>query len=176
MAYLYAYGPGEEHPTPRPGDFVLTRGSGLFSKLIRIGQMVRIHGRDVKYTTINHAALVIDTKGNVIEANGKTVARAHISQWKETDYVYVKVNADEHDRLQAVEFALAQEGDTYSWVGIVSIALTMLTGAKLNFSMDDQWFCSELVAEALERTGKIFPRKTSHIAPADLAKIYGAVL
>ena len=46
----------------------------------------------------------------------------------------------------------------------------MLTGSKLAFFIDGRFVCSGLVARALERTGRIFDRDPSHIAPADLAK------
>jgi hypothetical protein len=57
----------------------------------------------------------------------------------------------------------------------VSIALSLLTGAKLSFGFNGQLICSGLVARALERTTAIFEDEPSHIMPAQLAKLYGAV-
>ena len=60
----------------------------------------------------------------------------------------------------------------YNNLATVSIGLSMLTGSKLAFYIDGRFVCSGLVARALERTGRIFDRDPSHIAPADLAKYY----
>jgi hypothetical protein len=81
-----------------------------------------------------------------------------------------------------VAFAEASVGDPYGWLTIVSIGLTLVTGAKFNFNVDGQQICSGLVSRAEERTGVIFEdsasagpkdlREPSHIMPADLAKYY----
>lgn len=62
------FAPGEEVVSPTPADFILTRGDAWTSKLIRFGQGLRFHGSDQKYTYWNHAALVINTQGDIIEA------------------------------------------------------------------------------------------------------------
>ena len=61
-----SYGPGEEISDPRPGDFILTHGSAWTSKMIRIGQSLRIHGGDRKYTWWNHAAIFVGSDGAII--------------------------------------------------------------------------------------------------------------
>jgi len=81
-----------------------------------------------------------------------------------------------------VAFGEASVGDPYGWPTIVSIGLTLVTGAKFNFNVDGQQICSGLVARAEERTGVIFAdsqsngpkdlREPSHIMPADLAMYY----
>jgi hypothetical protein len=60
----------------------------------------------------------------------------------------------------------------YGYMTIVSIALSPITGGKLNIGYDGQMICSGLMARALERTTAIFNRTPSHIMPADLAKFF----
>src|SRR3712207_1619607 len=43
-----SYGPGKDPVRFMPGDFILTHGDALVSKLIRFGQGIRIHGKDRK--------------------------------------------------------------------------------------------------------------------------------
>lgn len=166
------FSPGEEVLNPQPGDFILTRGNAWTSKLIQFGQMLRFHGNDKKYTRWNHAAIVINTQGDIIEALGSGVKKRHISVYKPKDYYYVRINAMPHDRDQAVNFALYALGEPYGWSTIVSIAISLITGLKFSFGFDGEQICSGLIARAMERTSAIFNRSPSHITPADLAKYY----
>jgi hypothetical protein len=44
------FGKGEAVARPRRGDFILTRNNSWTDKLIHIGQKLRYHGQDSKYT------------------------------------------------------------------------------------------------------------------------------
>src|ERR1700690_2153740 len=81
-----------------PGDFILTHGNTFFSYLIRFGQGLRFHGADRKYTWWSHAAMIISSDGNLIEALGPGVEQRNISRYKETDYHLIHLGslADEH--------------------------------------------------------------------------------
>lgn len=166
------FGPGEALVDPRPGDFVLTHGSALISKIIRFGQRLRIHGDDREYTHWNHAALIVDEQGTVIEALGKGITRRSLSDYDPTEYQVVRIDAAKEDRAQAVAFAESCVGQPYAWFTIVSISLSLLTGGKFAFGFEGQHICSGLVARSLERTSAIFNRMPTHIMPADLAKYY----
>ena len=158
-----------------PGDFVLTHQERPFSKLIRFGQRLRIHGADRKYTHWSHAALVVSENGDLIEANKPGVIRTHVRDYKHVEYKVVHVKATPDDRRQAVEFA-QWALDTHCKIGraiFVSIGLSILTGGKFSFFVDGTTVCSGLVARAQERAGAIFNRAPTHIMPADLAKYYG---
>jgi len=160
----------------QPGDFILTHGSSFISRLIRFGQAIRFHGPDRKYIWWNHAAVVASKDGDLIEALNAGVIRTRISRYKETEYHLVQLEgslADQHDRDQAVKFAERSLKQKYGYLTVISIALSLLTGAKFAFGYDGQSICSGLVARALERTNKIFDRTPSHIMPADLAKSFG---
>ena len=148
--------PGKEVVNPAPADFILTRGDAWTSKLIRFGQALRFHGSDRKYTYWNHAALVINTQGDIIEALGAGVKKRHISKYKPEDYCYVRVRASEEDRKQAVYFANCALEESYGWITIASITVSLITGLKFSFGFDGQQICSGLVARAMERTWAIF--------------------
>lgn len=158
-----------------PGDFIVTHGDALVSKLIRFGQRLRIHGDDVRFTWANHAALVVSPDGDLIEALGRGVTRSPASKYWPRELHLIRTGASEADRDEAVAFAewcLANR-QRYGWATIASIAVTLLVGGKLTFAVDGTEICSGLVARAQERTGVVFSRDPSHIMPAELAKYYG---
>lgn len=158
-----------------PGDFILAHGHSFISGLIRFGEALRIHGADRTYAYWNHAALIATAEGGLIEAAGRGVRRAKLSDYTQTDYQLVRIQAAEADRQEVVAFAewALQSRPRYGWPTIVSIALSVLTGCKLAFFVDGEFICSGLVARAMERTTAIFNLDPVHITPADLAKYYG---
>lgn len=159
-----------------PGDFILTHRDGPFSRLIRFGQRLRIHGDDRVYTHWSHAALVVSEDGDLIEANRPGVIRSHVDEYRGVDYVVVHTRASADDRRQVVEFAewCLRQRHRLGRSVFVSIGLNLATGGKFSFFVDGTTVCSGLVARAQERAGAIFNRSPSHIMPADLAKYYGA--
>ena len=167
-------GPGTAAGSFDRGDFVLVAGTHFNSGVIRLGQRLRIHGSDRQYVKWTHAALIVDRDGGLIEAVGAGVRRWHLDRYRDDDYVVVRIQTSEEDRDEVVRFAewALENGCRYSRLQTVSMALSMLTGSKLTFFIDGQFVCSGLVARALERTGSIFDRDSSHIAPADLAKYF----
>lgn len=166
------YGPGEEVADPQPGDFILTHNVIWSAKLVQFGQKLRYHGADSKYTRWNHTALIVDNQGSIIEALGRGISQTHISDYKPAEYYVVHIDATDADRQEAVAFARACLGESYGWLTLVSIALSLLTGAKFSFGFDGQQICSGLVARSLERTNAIFLPEPSHIMPAFLAQYF----
>jgi hypothetical protein len=166
------FGRGESTSDPRPGDFILLHTSNWSSNLIHFGQKLRYHGKDSKYTLWNHAALIINTDGDIIEALNSGVRKSNLLKYKEVAYHLVRIKANREDRQEAVHFAYYALGEKYGKLTIVSIAISFITGLKFSFGFDGQQICSGLVARALERTTAIFTSEPSHITPADLAKYY----
>lgn len=166
--------PGDTATTWVPGDFILTHGDSFFSKLIRFGERLRIHGADRRYAWFNHAALVAGSDGEIVEALGRGVVRENASKYASKHYVVVHSGADAHDVKAILDFAewVTKHRAHYGWLTIISLAFTMLTGAKVTFFVDGEFICSGFVARAMERTGAIFSRDPVHITPADLAKYY----
>jgi len=171
---MFAAGEGARPGEYDPGDFILTHGSALYSKLIRVGQRLRFWGQNRKYAWWNHAAMIISETGDLIEALGPGVEKTHIDKYKPTEYHLVRLGslADRRDRKQVVDFAEWSLGEKYGWLTIVNIALALLFGGRFDFGIDGQTICSGLVARALERTNAIFDRAPSNIMPADLARYF----
>ncbi len=159
--------------------------------MIRFGQRLRIRGDDRIYTHWNHAALIVSSNGDIIEALGRGVCRRNLSAYEPKEYKLVRLNASDADREQEVHFARWAAGEVdsagndipqsqrvsirYGFMTIVSIGYSLLTGGKFSFSIAGQEICSGLVGRCLERTGVIFGRKPpTHMMPADLAKYYDA--
>ena len=177
MAAIERFAPGESTPHQEPGDFILTHeDTDLFSRLIHIGQALRFRGKDRQYARWNHAAIFINGLGTIAEALSNGVTLNHISKYAPREYVVVHVEASYEDRMEAANFALCCLNDGYGWITILSITLSLLTGAKFSFGIDGEFICSGLVAASLERTKAIFPRSAVHMTPADLAKFYEVVL
>jgi uncharacterized protein YycO len=168
------YGPDEEAQGLQAGDFILTHGNDLYGQLIRIGQALRFVGEDRKYTYWNHAAIIVDEQGTLIEALGNGVCKTNISKYKPVEYhlVRLETTAEDFDRVESVRFAQWSLGEKYGWLTIVSIAIGLLTGGRFTFGYEGQVICSGLVARAMERTSAIFNRNAEDMMPADLAKYY----
>lgn len=175
-AGLSVFPAGEAAPTWQPGDFILTRGDSFISRLIRFGERLRIRGTDRQYAWFNHAALVVGADGSIVEALGAGVQAQNAAKYTAGHYVVVHSGADEQDVKKIQDFAswVTSHRAKYGYLTILSIAFTVLTGAKFTFFVDGEFICSGFVARAMERTGAIFSRDPVHITPADLAKYYDA--
>jgi hypothetical protein len=170
------FAPHAQPATWQPGDFLLVRGHSFYSRLIMFGERLRVHGGDRRFTWCSHAALVISPAGDMAEMLGRGAVRSSAAKYAADDYYLVRVDANPADIEHVLAFAgwvLAHRA-RYGWLDVVSIAITMLTGAKFAFFIDGEYICSGFVARAMERTGAIFSRDPVHITPADLAKYYDA--
>lgn len=158
----------------QPGDFVLVKSNTFHARLIRFGQWLRFHGEDRRYTGWTHAALIVAADGALVEAVGTGVRRVSLSVYRDVEYAIVDVEplVGPEDRAEMVAFAEWCVGERYGYLTIASIGIAILTGSKLVFGIDGQNICSGLVARALERTRAVFQRASSHVAPADLAKMF----
>ena len=173
--HIEKFGPGEGIQNSMPGDFVLTRGHEWTSFMIRVGERLRFRGADRKFAYWNHAALLTDINGGIIEALGSGVKAGNISKYKPIDYHVVRLDSvSDEDREHEVAFAkdCVEKQDKYGYVTILSIGLSLLFGGRLGFGIDGQEICSGLVGRALERTGEIFEEDPWHMMPADLAAAY----
>jgi len=169
------FGPGETIAATSKGDFVLTRGDAWTSQAIRLGEYLKFWGEARKYAYWNHAALFVGENGELVEALGRGVTRSNVSKYKPVTYHVVQLaGVSQEDREHAADFAFhcAEIHQTYGYLTILSIALSLLFGGRLGFGIDGQEICSGLVGRALERTGEIFDVEPWHMMPADLAKAY----
>jgi uncharacterized protein YycO len=159
--------------TYQPGDFILTHGDAFYSKLIRVGEWMRYH--DPRWTKYNHAAMIVSTGGDLVEALGNGVVRTNISKYRLNEYQIIDVSSVAptiNDRMRVVRFAISCIGQPYDWTDILSVSISLLTNAKLCIETEGHMICSGLVARALERSTAIFPRSAQHMMPADLAEYF----
>lgn len=156
------------------GDFIMTHIDSFYGRLIRFGQGLRFMGTERPFTWWNHAALIANKNGDLIEAIDAGVRNSNLTKYAATEYQIIRLGAlaSEHDREQMVTFANWCLNEPYGWFTIVSITFSLLTGCKLSFGFEGQAICSGLVARALERGNAIFNRSPSHMMPADLAKYF----
>lgn len=169
---IQRFGPGEAAQSFTRGDFILTHGNKTYDKLIHWAQGLQMRGDDHKYTRWNHAALIIDQDGTIVEANGDGVDQNPISKYTPTEYYLVHIQADDVERDNEVKFGKWAEGQRYGKLTICSVFLSLLFGSTIIFALQGQEICSGLVARALERAGYIFDQDPAHIMPADLAKYF----
>lgn len=149
-----------------PGDILLFAGRSWYSRLIELGQR-RQYGDDPA-ARWSHAAVAVSPT-EIVEAVGSGVRLRHFDPATErTPFILLPIVASDADRAQIADFARDQVGDPYGPLTILSIALTLATGCRVNVSLDGTWICSELAAEALTRADFRWPTKTGHVKPADL--------
>jgi len=172
-AAVERFGPGETASKFEPGDFILTHRHHMVSKLSRLAQSIR--GRERRYSYWSHAAVIVDPSGALIEAESNGVIRSSLAKYELEEYhlVHLGTTADQRDRRQVVAFLESLVGQPFGFLDLVSVGLSLLTGAKLNISYESHLMCSALVARALERTSAIFGDEPAHMLPADLARHYG---
>lgn len=154
----------------QPGDFLLIADKTFYGKLVTLGQRIRF-GRN-SFTKWNHAALIVNSDGVMIESDAAGVHLAKLDKYMGVDYYIVRIIASPEDRGEIVNFAGSCVNQTYGWGTIISIIFSLLTGLKFSFGFDGQEICSGLVARSLERTSAIFPTDASHITPCQLAQYY----
>lgn len=146
--------------TTAPGDFLVSHDGDVIDRLIQFG--TRSHW--------NHAALIIDADGTVIEALSTGLAESPASKYASRDTYHVAVALSEEDRREVVAFArsMLSRHARYGWLQIAAIVLRLLTGGRLVLKIDGTFICSELVARALGQGGVIWTRDPALMSPADL--------
>ena len=166
------YEAGSEPQKFNPGDFILVSTTGILAKFIRFGQFIRYHGKMKPFSTWNHAAMIVDEEGTIIEAVGRGVRYAHIDEYKNVEYYLVNTKLNSQSRNQAVAACKSFIKDKYGWFTIVSIAIELITGIKLQFSLNNSMICSAVVGQSLWAGGVIFNRNPYQMMPADLAAAF----
>ena len=166
------YEKGKEPQKFTPGDFILVSTNGILAKCIRTGQFLRYHGKIRAYSHWNHAAIIVDTEGTVVEAAGRGVRYSNINEYKEIEYYLVSTKLNKQSRDQTIAAAKSFVRDKYGWFTIVSIMLQLITGVEFQFSFGNSIICSGLVAQSLWAGGIIFDSNPYQMMPADLASAY----
>jgi len=152
-----------------PGDFILVSTKGVLAKFIRFGQFIRYHGKMKPFAHWNHAAMVINENGDIVEAVGRGVVISNISEYTNQEYYYVSTKLNKQSRDQTIAACNSFVKDKYGWLTILSIALELATGIKMQFTNSNTMICSAVVAQSLWAGGVVFDRNPYQMMPADLA-------
>jgi len=163
------YAAGQDPTKYVPGDFILVSTKGVLAKLIRFGQFIRYHGKMKPFSHWNHAAMIIDEDGTIVESVGRGVIVSNISEYKNVEYYYVFTKLNKQSRDQTVAACKSFIKDKYGWVTIFSIAMELLVGIKVQLTNSNTMICSAVVAQSLWAGGVVFDRNPYQMMPADLA-------
>ncbi len=166
------YEAGEEPTSFEPGDFFLLRNNTFSSKIVLLGEWIRYHGENRRYSRWSHTGSIIDNKGTIIEALFGGVKIDNISKYKDLPYYIVHTKLSATNKVQAVNAAKSFLRDGYGWLADASIGLNYLTGLKIQITSKNTINCSGLVAMMLWAAGIIFNGTPQMFAPADLAAAF----
>ena len=166
--------PGEDIADPRPGDVILIRGRGWLGKLIRAVQRARYwRTEDHPFAYWSHAALIVSSRGHLIEVSHAGVVGRKIESYRWHDYHYVYLDLSEAQRREAVRFAYSCLKQKYGTLSSLLLGVAVLLGDRLRVPERGQQGCGALIARALQRAGMKFERSPVNMFPADLAKRFG---
>lgn len=166
------YGRGEGAATPRPGDFVLVRGTDAISAVIYAFQRRRFpRPEDRPYTHWSHAALVTDDSGRLVEAGPRGLIAQPLRKYVDHEYHYVRVEAPLRRRGRAVALAERCVGQRYATLTFLALGFAALLGDRVRVTDRGQQTCVSVVARALHLiTARPLPRSPVAMMPADLAR------
>jgi hypothetical protein len=153
---------------PKPGTYACVRTGGFYARLIRWGTR----------STFNHAFIVVDDQGGIIEADPGGARRNNISAYG-TDTMVFDVNEPVTDDERARIIAKAETllGTPYGWTDIARLALrcTGLRWGWLTAAADKEraMICSQLVAICGDSAGLDWNcgrGNPAAVTPGDLAR------
>lgn len=158
-----------------PGDVFMTRGQGLFSRLIRFG--TRRFGE--RRTKVNHVGLIV-VGGTIDEAIAvealSTVKRHGFARYRGTSTdiaVYRPSDLTDEELQTIVAAAEGYVGRKYGYLKIAGHFLDwMLQGAYVFRRLtnnDDYPICSWVVAHAFLKAGKDFGVEAGAASPDDIS-------
>lgn len=150
----------------REGDILCFSGAGFLSAAIR----------KLTKSQYSHVGLVYLFEGRryCLEAVGSGVRLVLLSELVRRydggiDY-FEMLNVTPDQRRQAISFGFQQLGKLYDKDGILRFLWYVLTGRKRRVALDDNWFCSEMVAQAYSRQGlALCSRSVTYTSPNDIA-------
>lgn len=163
------YGPGEEVPNPRPGDFILVRSPGWLGRIVTWAQRSGLRDPDRRrFAHWSHAALVVSTGGHIVDVGPRGVRLGHLRCYRGVDYHYVRLAGSLAERLLAVRYARGCVGERYA--RLAPLAVGMLLDGPRSASRPGRHSCASVVAGALAQAGAAFDRDPARMTPADLAR------
>lgn len=157
---------------PQPGDFGVTKITGIGGKLIWLGQA--LIGSRSRY----EHAFIVTFGGGIIQAEPGGAAGGKPPT---SDVAYSAFPLTNVQRFAIVNAAAEMIGTPYSWLDYVAIAAERLhlpsKRLRAFVGTSGRLICSQLVDEAYRRAGvALFAdgRNPGSVTPGDLAKLIGA--
>lgn len=155
----------------QPGDVGLAHGSGLADWAIRFAE-ARRYGTKSPEPRWNHAFMIVDAAGSLIEAQGRGMVRDTMDhEYANTEYVILRPPyppAGAHRAVGAMEGML---GSRYGYVEIASEAVAFMTQTKLRFGVAGQHICSGAVSFAVDQGGVPMGDDEEWNSPADVMHV-----
>lgn len=121
------------------------------------GRLIRL----ATFSRWNHAAIEIDGKvyESLVFGGVRTISAAgYAGRWKRAESVQVSLP----NKQAATDLLTGKIGKPYDWAALFALPF------REDWHDPDKWFCSELVAAALERGGKPLRIKSHRVTPRDL--------
>ena len=140
------------------GDVFLTHGSGFVDSAIRFVERRKFSSSGSAW---NHAGIVISADGHTVEMQAKGAVIGQINRYP--DHKILPIQLTDVQRSLVVEYAVAAlDGNNgrpvrYGWLTDLSIALDILTPARIEIRKVDTLICSQLAALALFHAGVQMP-------------------
>ena len=160
----------------QPGDLLLIARGSLLGKAIRFGQRLRYRGERRKFAWCNHAAIVV-TKISLVEQQARGGTQVMLADYAYMDVALVHPEFTTTEATEVALFAMWTLGTPYGWLTIAGCVWDLLTGFKLSIGSGLRMICSVAASRALEHGGIYTPDVSpAAILPADLARLFGAVL
>ncbi|MGW1859372.1 hypothetical protein [Streptomyces collinus] len=156
---------------PQPGDFGLTRISGLTGRAVSLGQ--RLIGSGSYFT---HAFVYVGS-GEIVEAQPGGACRSPLPTDRRV--VFSDSNLTGSQRANIVRAAVGYIGTPYSYLDYLAIAesrIARIDSLEEFVGETHHMICSQLVAQCYADAGiPLFPGRVSgDVAPGDLARLIGA--
>jgi uncharacterized protein YycO len=154
-----------------PGDVGLSADSDLIDKAIRAAEAVR-YGFNSEEARWNHAWMIVDHQGGLVEARSSGVARGSFDQeYRNRERVVLRPNYPEGGADRAAAAMVKMVGEKYDWLEIVSVAAALLTGTHIRFGTSGRAICSGAVSRAVVAGGVDMGEDSNWNTPADIMHI-----
>jgi hypothetical protein len=175
VAQVELHKPGDPQPEVSVGDVILTHSAFWTGKMIRFGQRLRWRGARRPFANFNHAVLVVDGSGAIVEALGHGVEHNMLGKYRDTEYALIRTDVHPVDAGQMLDFAesVLAARTKYGYLEILSLGLTLAIPAPIQFGAPGTMICSGFVASALTRAGIVWSVTPEYAMPADIAEHFG---
>ena len=166
------YGPGEMPASYVWGAMFLTSGDRGTSKAIQLVQGIRSPRWYAKW---NHGGLITHEHGQMVESLEFGPEVEHMEKYRGVWVAIITPEIHPHDleQLEAYVGSVLAADWGYSYLSILCILISLLTGSKLNFSRTATIICTGFGCDGYTRLGYVWPKPAAFMRPDDVAAFFG---